>query len=211
MNYSATMVAKSPTKTTWCSSCNKAVTPSPAPKEKSDKRKRSSDQEKRAAKRHGAKVVAGSGASPLSKGDIHKRGKIRGECKYTDAASYSLKLDELRKLEREAKIDEDPIFEIEFQGVSPFRRYYVIPDYTWEKMEGYRLNFNAIAEQRDDLFELLKKLDGVLDLGVWPPSSTGLVSNIRQRGGIDDQETAYQRLVNIAKKFGGKAKAKEPR
>ena len=54
------------------------------------------------------------------------------ECKLTRAKSFSLKLAELEKLEREAA-GEDPVFEIEFQGVYPHKRYVVMPGWLYDQ------------------------------------------------------------------------------
>lgn len=78
--------------------------------------------------------MGGSGASHLAKGDVRARGLMRGECKYTDKKSFSLKLDELVKLEGEAHGGEAPIFEIQFDSASPPRRYYVMPDWHYHQL-----------------------------------------------------------------------------
>jgi hypothetical protein len=93
-----------------------------------DNQKRSRSQEKRAAKRYDAKVQPASGAKKTAKGDIRAPGKIRGECKFTRSASFSLKLAELQKLRKEAKGGEVALFEIEFQGVYPPERFVVLSD-----------------------------------------------------------------------------------
>lgn len=60
-------------------------------------------------------------------GDARARGERIVECKETTAKSYTLKLDTLLKLEAEARAGERPIFQIEFQGVHPFKRFEVLP------------------------------------------------------------------------------------
>lgn len=95
-------------------------------KGKSDSQKRSKAQEKRAAKRIGGSVQPASGAG-RAKGDVRRPWHSRVECKFTRAKSFSLKLSELEKIEKEAVPPELPIFEIEFQGVTPHKRYAVIP------------------------------------------------------------------------------------
>lgn len=120
-----------------CPACDGWVTPTLPEQQdvpKKHTRKKSNDQERRAASRHGAKVVAGSGSSELSKGDIRKRGELRGECKYTAASSYTLRVADLVKLELETRGEEVPVFEIEFQCDLPHRRYYVIPDHVYHRM-----------------------------------------------------------------------------
>lgn len=93
---------------------------------KTDSQKRSQKQEKRAARRMGGKVQPASGAG-RAKGDVRADWHARVECKFTRASSFTLRLAELEKIEREAAPPEKPIFEIEFQGVSPNKRYAVIP------------------------------------------------------------------------------------
>jgi hypothetical protein len=59
------------------------------------------------------------------------------ECKFTRAASFSLKLAELKKIHDEAAIaGEDPVFEIEFQGVHPHERFVVIPGWLFDHLNG---------------------------------------------------------------------------
>jgi len=100
-------------------------------KGKSDSQKRSRRQEKRAAQRIGGHVTPASGAGSV-KGDVRDVGHTRMECKLTRAKSFSLKLAELEKLEREAA-GEDPVFEIEFQGVYPHKRYVVMPGWLYDQ------------------------------------------------------------------------------
>ena len=95
---------------------------------------RSRNQEKRAARRYGAKRQKGSGSQVGAKGDLRAFGKLRGECKFTRAESYTLKLQELRKIEHEAAAGEIPAFEIEFQHGQPFKRYVVLPGWAFEQL-----------------------------------------------------------------------------
>lgn len=99
---------------------------------KSDSQKRSKRQEKRAAQRVGGYTTAGSG-SGRTKGDVRAAGDTRMECKLTRAKSFTLKLAELEKLEREVSAGEVPVFEIEFQGVHPHKRYVVIPGWLYDQ------------------------------------------------------------------------------
>jgi len=102
---------------------------------KSDSQKRSQRQEKRAAKRIGGDVQPASGAGS-SKGDVRKAFDTRMECKLTRSKSFSLKLSELEKIEREASSGEKPVFEIEFQGVYPHKRYVVLPGWLYDQLTG---------------------------------------------------------------------------
>jgi len=99
---------------------------------RTDNQKRSRAQEKRAAKRIGGVVQPASGALPGAKGDVRKKGEVRMECKLTRAKSFSLKLEELMKIEQEAERGEAPALEIEFQGVHPKKRYVVIPGWLYD-------------------------------------------------------------------------------
>ena len=101
---------------------------------RSDNQKRSQTQEKHAAKRYGARRQKASGAIPGVKGDLRDPGRLRGECKLTRAASYTLKLEELRKLEHESTAGEIPMFEIEFQNNPPFKRYVVLPQWAFDQL-----------------------------------------------------------------------------
>lgn len=98
-----------------------------------DNLKRSRDQEKRTARTWGMRQQPASGAKGGAKSDMRKRGVARGETKETINKSFSLKLEELEKLELEAAGKEDPFFMIEFQGVTPHRRYVVAPEWLWLK------------------------------------------------------------------------------
>ena len=109
-----------------CPDCHGVLTPEIKSKGKTDNQKRSRKQEKSAAKRLGGNVQPGSGAG-RAKGDVRAPWQARIECKLTRAKSFSLKLSELEKIEKEAISTEKPIFEIEFQGVTPHKRYAVIP------------------------------------------------------------------------------------
>jgi hypothetical protein len=99
-----------------------------------DSQKRSRAQEKRVASRESGRRQPGSGARSGYEGDVRSPGKYRGECKLTRASSYSLKLADLRKLEIQAGHGELPIFDLEFCGVSPTRKYVVMPEWVYETL-----------------------------------------------------------------------------
>jgi hypothetical protein len=111
-----------------CTTCGSDLykTGSKVKRGKTDNQKRSQKQEKAAAKRLGGRIQPASGAGP-AKGDVRADWSARVECKLTRASSFTLKLSQLEKIEREAAPPEKPIFEIEFQGVTPNKRYAVIP------------------------------------------------------------------------------------
>jgi len=99
-----------------------------------DSQRRSRAQEKHVASREGGRRQPGSGAVDGFEGDVRVTGKYRGECKLTRAKSFSLKLEELLKLERQASTGELPAFDIEFQGVNPHRRYVVVPEWVFDAL-----------------------------------------------------------------------------
>ena len=108
------------------------VTGSSPKRGRSDNQKRSKKQEEGVAKRTGAKRQKASGSLSGAKGDVRKAGTMRGECKFTRARSFSLKLDELMKIEREASAGEQPVMFVEFQGVGTPKRFAVIPEWLYE-------------------------------------------------------------------------------
>lgn len=96
--------------------------------------KRSKDQEKRAARRYGGSRTAASGALD-EKGDVRVHGVMRIECKYTAAKSFTLKREELEKIEKEAiAAGEMPVFEIEFQNHHPKRRFVVLREEDFDEL-----------------------------------------------------------------------------
>ena len=101
-----------------------------------DNQRRSQTQEKQAEQRYGARRQPASGALPHAKSDLRDPGRVRVECKFTRAKSFTLKLEELKKLERERTGDEHPVFEIEFQCEKPFKRYVVIPQWLYSHLVG---------------------------------------------------------------------------
>jgi hypothetical protein len=111
-------------------------------KRKSLKRqkKASREQEIDIAEELGAKVQINSGATVGSKGDVRKKDVVRIEAKFTTAASYSLKLEELHKIAGECEGKEKPVFVVDFQDPLTHRprdRYAIIP------FEDYRELFDA--------------------------------------------------------------------
>lgn len=116
----------------YCPKCSKEMHRSPTEcTGKTNNQKRSQAQEKRAASRWGGKRQPASGAG-TEKGDVRVKDKIRGECKFTRASSYTLKLEDLEEIERHTTGNEEPVFEIEFQGVYPSKRYVVLPGWVYE-------------------------------------------------------------------------------
>lgn len=138
-----------------CPECGHSFKPTQVKRGRTTHQKRSQDQEDRAAKRYGARTQPGSGSRPGTKGDLRKRGVLRGECKETTAKSYTLKLAELLKLQREASTDELPLFEIEFQGVHPYQRFIILPDNAFVAMTERQESLEkCVAGLRIELEEL---------------------------------------------------------
>ena len=96
--------------------------------------KTSQRQEARVAKREGGRRQAGSGSRPGYEGDVRKIGAYRGECKFTSAKSFTLKLEVLKKLEMQANYGELPGLDIEFQGGAQPWRYVVLPEWAYEML-----------------------------------------------------------------------------
>lgn len=121
-----------------CPNCGElftAVKPKrPKLRKKNDNQRRSQEQERKAASRYGMRTQPGSGNKSRAKGDLHKEGDRRGECKFTRSKEYKLKLDELMKIESEAKGPEIPFMEVEFQGVFPHKRFVVLDSRHFEAL-----------------------------------------------------------------------------
>lgn len=77
-------------------------------------KKRSREQELEIAEELGGQMQRASGALSGSKGDIRKKGVVRVEAKYTEAGSYSLRLEELHKISSECHGTEKPVFVVDF-------------------------------------------------------------------------------------------------
>ncbi len=92
-------------------------------------------QEKSAAADLGGRTTAGSGAAKFSGGgDVRVMGKTRVECKITENDSYSLKLDELEKLRKQAiKHLEYPVFQFAFKEISGRSTQYAVIQ--WDETE----------------------------------------------------------------------------
>ena len=91
-------------------------------------RKRSDRQEGFNARKVSGQVTANSGAG-ADKGDIKVRGLLREEDKTTRHSSFSLKLDDLRKVAAAAEGDEIPIMRISFED--DLRRQFVVVPAGW--------------------------------------------------------------------------------
>jgi len=98
-----------------------------------DSQKRSRKQEKRLARDLGGRVQPASGAGS-AKGDVRVAGDVRAECKLTRAKSFNLKLSDLEKIEGEASGEEMPLLHLEFQGVSPHKKYVVLPYWAFQSL-----------------------------------------------------------------------------
>ena len=101
------------------------------------RKKRSQKQELQIAGQFDGRTQPGSGAMPWAKGDVRKKGVFRIEAKFTEAKSYSLKLEDLEKIEAECEGAEKPIFIIDYleNGTRSLRgRYAVLTDTHLEEL-----------------------------------------------------------------------------
>jgi len=97
--------------------------------------KRSRAQEKAGAKKYGGSVQVGSGATRHAKGDVQRTGKHRIEFKSTTSRSFSVKLEDLDRIEKiAAAADEIPAFEVEFSGEFPPRSFTVVPSWLFAQL-----------------------------------------------------------------------------
>lgn len=114
------------------------------PKPRKSTRAISSRQERANAKKIGGRVTIASGSTPVDKADV-KASDTRMECKSTGKKSFSLKKEDLVKLEGQAIDDEMPVFAVEFRGGpgEPSRNYYVLPEgWYLQLLELHRLDRN---------------------------------------------------------------------
>jgi len=99
----------------------------------------------------GARTQPGSGNQAGAKGDGRRKGELRIEAKFTKAASYSLKLEELGKLMGEATHGELPVFVIDYldPGTSKLRdRYAVLPFADAQELIELRREKNGATKHR---------------------------------------------------------------
>ena len=98
-------------------------------------RRRSMKQELSLATDTGGVQQRGSGASKFYKGDVRKKGIFRAECKYTKAASFTLKRSELDKIRSECTYPEVPVFDIIFtdRNGRAMDRWVAVPYEEWVK------------------------------------------------------------------------------
>lgn len=103
------------------------------------RRKRVDALEKSIAKAIGGRTQPASGAMPWAKGDVRKKGEYRVEHKSTEAKTYGLSLEILKKIEGEAAYPEKPALVVDFLEKGSLRlnrRYVVIPFEDWEAVNG---------------------------------------------------------------------------
>lgn len=122
-------------------------------------------QERRAAEDIGGRVQKGSGSHWSAKGDVRQHGKLRMECKVTEAQVYRLRLAQILKIQKEALrgMDADWAFQIQFKGFLGSRFSYAICDRAlWNQWGGNMANqattmYTATSKtflfRRDDLRE----------------------------------------------------------
>lgn len=93
-------------------------------------RGRSDRQEKFTAKTYGGRRTKNSGAMD-EKADVIVKDTFRFEDKTTKHASFTLKLKDLQRLEKQAKGDEMPVFKIAFED-DLRKQYCVIPEHWFQ-------------------------------------------------------------------------------
>jgi len=78
----------------------------------------------------------GSGSLPWAKGDVRKRGELRGEAKQTRARQYIIKRPELDKIRAEAAFCEDPFVAIWFcdRNWKPEDKWVLVPEEAWRRL-----------------------------------------------------------------------------
>lgn len=99
-------------------------------------KKASMKQEEETASALGGHRQAGSGSRPGYKGDGRVFGRFRIENKFTTAASFRLKLAELRKIRAECSNQEVPVFDVQFKDRDTLKtidHWALVPWSEWEK------------------------------------------------------------------------------
>lgn len=100
-------------------------------------RRRSMKIEDNIAEAIGGRRHKGSGALAYAKGDVRKRGRLRVESKFTQAASYRVTLADLRKIDSECSFGETPAFDITFVEPGTLREidaWVLIPRSEWQRL-----------------------------------------------------------------------------
>lgn len=102
---------------------------------KNDKRA-SMKQEQKLADSVGGVRQKGSGALPWAKGDVRKRGELRGEAKQTRAKQYTVKREDLDKIRSECSFGEDPFLAVWFcdQNWKPEDKWVLVPEAIWRRL-----------------------------------------------------------------------------
>lgn len=101
-----------------------------------DNQRRANKHEAEVAEAFGGQTTPMSGAGWVKKGDVHTEHELI-ECKTTEAASYSLKLELLRSLQREAYLaGKEPVLDIRFEPRGDYpSRWVVIPESYYLEIE----------------------------------------------------------------------------
>ena len=134
-----------------CPDCGRLYSPAAVrgPKPRGIRRRttrgRSSRQEKRNARQVGGKTTLNSGALS-DKGDVKVPGVLRDENKTTKHRSFSVKLDDLRKVAAAARGDEIPVLTICFED-DLGQQYRVLRDSDFMEL------FNFYKEHHGDHFD----------------------------------------------------------
>lgn len=149
------------------------------------RKKYSQRQEKKAAKDLGAKVEANSGATKFGGADARLVDKLRIECKFTDQASYSLHLEDLDKLRKQAIMGglEDPVFQLEFKkhklslAIVPFEEQWNVAPFSGTARKSLTIR---VSEVKSLLALQEKPGDAIQRIGFWENGTISLDVKPRQ-------------------------------
>jgi len=99
-------------------------------------KKASMRQESKLAQAIGGIRHKGSGSLPWAKGDVRKKGELRGEAKTTRAQGYRITRAELDKIRAECDCDEAPFMAIWFcdENWKPEDKWVLVPEVIWRRL-----------------------------------------------------------------------------
>lgn len=101
-------------------------------------RRRSRRQESQLANDTGGRVQRGSGSLPWAKGDVHKKGFFKAECKFTRKKSFSVTREILDKIRSECEFNETPVLDVTFVDANGKTddHWICIPYEVWLRYQG---------------------------------------------------------------------------
>ena len=131
-----------------CKGCNRAFSVAllvsadytPSKSRAKSTRRQADKQEKRTAKKLGARQTIASGQTPIDKADV-KSEYVRAECKYTDKKSFVMKRSDLAKVSAACTGGQIPAFMVEFREFN--ETYYTISEgWFLQLLEAYKHDQN---------------------------------------------------------------------